>query len=392
MTPTGNMQMTWLLLQDRPRPTAGGELCPDPPMLFISHAKRDAEDKAEDLKELVEKTPIDTFFDRVDIAAGFDFTKEIRENIQRSAVVAWQSDEYGSRPWCNIELLTAKEFLRPIVVVLGLKAGEERSFPYLGNVRTIVGTGTNSSEIIIAAVREYLRKLYAEGRFESLSLAGMIPRTRFRLFRPPEPIDGALLERKTEEQRARGDSANCGPELVMYPDPPISTVEVDVLSRLFPDIQFITPTTVDKRVLSGLSVALSISQADDIADFGHSPLHLLSVMLEIARHVLSRGGVIAYRGVLRAARWGGLTRQLFQLVHAYKDLSRPPVERIWNFLPHHVAAELPKPEEATLLQLAMFEKPLPDALARHFNLRLGQPVPDDNAEHRYIRARCLTAM
>jgi hypothetical protein len=64
---------------------------------------------------------------------GFDFTEEIRENIKRSAILAWQSDEYSSRPWCNIELLVAKECLRPIVVVLGIKEGEERSFPYLGN-------------------------------------------------------------------------------------------------------------------------------------------------------------------------------------------------------------------------------------------------------------------
>jgi hypothetical protein len=361
-------------------------------MLFISHAKRDAEDKAEELKELVEKTPIDTFFDRVDIAAGFDFTKEISENIKRSAVIAWQSDEYSSRPWCNIELLTAKEFLRPIVVVLGFKAGEERSFPYLGNVRTIVGTGTNSSEIIIAAVREYLRKLFAEGRFESLSLAGMIPRTRFCLFRPPEPIDGALFERQTINQHSGDDSAKSDPEPVMYPDPPISTVESDVLGRLFRDVRFVTPTTLDQTSLSGLSIALSISEPDDIADFGQSRLHLLSIMLEIARHVLSRGGIIAYGGDLRSSDKGGFTRQLFQLVYAYKDLSRPPVERIWNFLAHHIAAELPKDEEARLLQLARFEKPLPGNLARHFDLQPRKPIPDDNPEHRYIRSRCLTSM
>jgi hypothetical protein len=52
---------TCRLLQSRPRFGSNG-ISPEPPMLFISHAKRDAEDKAEELKELVEKNPIDTFF------------------------------------------------------------------------------------------------------------------------------------------------------------------------------------------------------------------------------------------------------------------------------------------------------------------------------------------
>jgi hypothetical protein len=385
------------LLQNRPR---GGndssDLSPEPPRLFISHAKRDAEDKAEELKAFVEQTPIDTFFDKVDIAAGFDFTKDIQENIKRSAVLAWQSDEYASRPWCNIELLTAKEYRRPIVVVLQMKSGEERSFPYLGNVRTIVATGNNSSEIIIAAVREFLRKLYVEGHFQSLVEASLIPNARFYLFRPPEPIDGALLEQKSHEERKDAEPPRGiqPPEKVLYPDPPLSTTELAVLSRLFPQIHFVTPTTIDHKSLDGIKVALSMSESDDTSAFGQSSLHLLSAMIEIARHVLTRGGIIAYGGDLRKKEEYGFTRQLLELVHAYKDLNRSPLERIWNFLAHHIAAELPNDEEAVLLELATFEKPLPENLASRFSLRPDkkQPILDDTPEHRYIRARCLSAM
>jgi hypothetical protein len=387
------------LLQQRPRGGEGGaQLSPEPPRLFISHAKRDAEAQAEDLKALVEKTHVDTFFDRVDIAPGYDFTVEIRESIKRSVVLAWQSDEYASRPWCNIELLTAKESLRPIVVVLGVKSGEERSFPYLGNVRTIVATGGNSTDIIIAAVREYLRKLYAEGRFTSLSEAGLIPPARFHLFRPPEPIDGALLERKT--QASGSDEVSTAPtrerrqEWVFYPDPPLGTAEVDMLARLFPHIRFVTPATLDRSSLNGMTVALSISESDDLGDFGASSLHLVSAMIEVARHALCHGAVIAYGGDLRERRLYGFTRQLFELVHAYDDLGRQRLERIRNYLAYHVAAELPKDEESRLIELATFVKPLPQNLADRFQLDPGkrQPIPDDTPEHRYIRARCLTAM
>lgn len=387
---------TCRLLQNRPRMGPGSTLLsPEPPMLFISHAKRDAEDKAEEIKVLVEKTPIDTFFDRVDIAAGFDFTSEILENIKRSTVLAWQSDEYGSRPWCNIELLTAKEYLRPIVVVLGVKSGEERSFPYLGNVRTIVANSDNSSEIIIAAIREYLRKLFTEGRFESLVASGMIPRTRFRLFRPPEPIDGALLQRKARHVSTDpGKPDEIAPSQAIYPDPPLGTAEIKVLSRLFPELDFVTPTTIEGRSLNGLKVALSISECDDLSDLGQSQAHLLSAMIEIARHILTRGGTIAYGGDLREKKQYGFTRQLLQLIYAYKDLNRPPLERIWSFLAYHVAAELPKKEEAKLLELARFEKILPANIAAgfHLNRDFKLVIPDDSPDHRYVRARCLTAM
>jgi hypothetical protein len=278
---------TCRLLQNRAR---GGDnqrkLSLEPPRLFISHAKRDAKEKAEEIKALVEATPVDTFFDKVDIAAGYDFTDEIKESIKRSVVLAWQSDEYASRPWCNIELLTAKENLRPIVVVLGIKTGEERSFPYLGNVRTIVATSDNSSEIIIAAVREFLRMIYANSRFQILAEAGLIPTTRFCLFRPPEPIDAALLERKTQDQAKSGGDEQSevenAQECVLYPDPPLSTAESEVLARLFPHVRFVTPTTVDSSVIKGKKVALSISESNDLGDFGQSALHLQTTMIEIA--------------------------------------------------------------------------------------------------------------
>jgi hypothetical protein len=384
---------TCRLLQQRPRGGSdGAQLSLEPPRLFISHAKRDAEDKAIELKALVEMTPIDTFFDKVDIAAGYDFTEEIRNNIKRSAILAWQSDEYGSRPWCNIELITAKEHLRPIIVVLGVKTGEERSFPYLGNVRTIVWTEDNSQEIIIAAIREYLRKLYIEGWFQALADTGLVPPVDFTLFRPPEPIDGALLERKRDKTSDSSSPTYGG--LVLYPDPPLGNAEIEVMSHLFPDLSFITPATADGKSLDGLKVALSLSESDDALDLGQSRIQLLAAMIEIARNVLSRGGIIAYGGDLRKREEYGFTQQLFQLVYSYKDLQRPPLQRIWNFLAYHIAVELPKEEEASLLELAHFVKPLPQNLASRFHLEKGarKPVPDDSPANRYIRARCLTAM
>lgn len=386
------------LLWAQPRVDAQGvQIAPAPPRLFISHAKRDGEEQALHIKSLVEQTSISTFFDRVDIAAGFDFTEEIRNNIKQAAVLAWQSDEYAARPWCNIELLTAKEYQRPIVVVLGVKAGEERSFPYLGNVRTIVATETNSAEVIIAAVREYLRKLYADGHFATLLASGLVPRARFHLFRPPEPIDGALLERTVSRgehvaQATRQDAARYEAAIVMYPDPPSTSIEIEVLQRLFPDLIFVTPSTADGRSLESIILGLSISESEDVGASGLSRLHLQAGMVEIARHLLTRGATLAYGGDLRSRSDYGITRQLLEIVHAYKDLSRPPLERIRNYLAHHVDADLPRAEEAVLLKLATFVKPSSPALSARFGLRPKTPVPDDTPQHRYVRARALSVM
>jgi hypothetical protein len=370
------------LLQDHPQ-AADPEhrLSSAAAKLFISHAKRDARDIAHEIKAQVEDRGIDTFFDEAHIAPGYDFTSEIKENIKRSAVLAWQSDEYASRPWCNIELLTAKQHLRPIVVALSLTSGEERSFPFLGNVRTIVAGKDNITEIIIAVVREYLRKLYADGRFQILTAEGSVPRADTWLFRPPEPIDAALLE-------------SGGDRCVLYPDPPISTAESEILRRLFPHVCFTTPATADQESLQGMAVAISISKPEADAPAGLSAIHLHSAMIELARHILSRGGTLAYGGDLRERKVYGFTRQLFELVRAYKDLDRPPLARIKNFLAYHAAAELSKEEESMLQDLAEFEKILPDDMAKQFNLDIKKrvPVSGETPDEQYIRARCLTAM
>jgi hypothetical protein len=175
----------------------------------------------------------------------------------------------------------------------------------------------------------------------------------------------------------------------------LGTAEAEVLDRLFPAVKFITPATADGATLDGMKVALSISESDDLLAHGQSELHLLSAMIELARHALSRRAVIAYGGDLREKGENGYTRQLFELVRAYQDLGREPLNRILNFLPFHIAADLPETEEARLMALATFVKvPPPAEIVERFGLDADtpQPVPDLTPGNRFVRARCLTAM
>src|SRR5262249_40541931 len=138
--------------------------------------------------------PLLAFFDKAHIASGYDFSQEILANIERSAMVVLQSDAYASRPWCRREILAAKRYERPIVVVQRMKLGEARSFPYLGNVPTMCWNGNNHFEIIATVVREFLRKLYIDAQFKNLKSTGEIASDARHLIRPPELIDGLLFQ------------------------------------------------------------------------------------------------------------------------------------------------------------------------------------------------------
>ena len=57
--------------------------------------------------------------------------------------------------------------------------------------------------------------------------------------------------------------------------------------------------------LAGRTVGISVSTSADFARLGFSATHHTAAMVEIARHVLVRGGRVAYGGDLRPASEGG---------------------------------------------------------------------------------------
>lgn len=85
--------------------------------LFISHAKRDGLAIAENLRNSIRsKTKLDSFFDKNDIIEGVDFENQIRENVKSSLLMVLDSDAYGTRQWCQKEILCAKKYGVPIVL------------------------------------------------------------------------------------------------------------------------------------------------------------------------------------------------------------------------------------------------------------------------------------
>ena len=220
--------------------STGKKYSPSPVKLFISHAKRDGKDIAIKIRDAAQaNTGVKTFFDAIDIAYGYDWKKELETNVESSALLVIQTDAYASREWCRWEVLRAKQHNRPLVVINAVKQGEERSFPYLGNVPTVrwnfgVRNERRIRKILRLVLMEILRFHFTKELIErrpGLSKITGVRKHRI-LASPPELL---TLLRKATEDETRGD-------VVIYPDPPITAEEIELLDDVISGINYITPT------------------------------------------------------------------------------------------------------------------------------------------------------
>lgn len=204
--------------------------------VFISHAKRDgleaAERIAQQLRDVMESLGPQCFFDKASLIPGDEYPKRFEESIRRASLLALITDAYHTRPWCRWEMLCAKELGRPVVVADLSRGRIERSFPYIGNVPTIrlddalESLSTESVEIMIQALLSESLRIQLWRR-----LAGRIAqKDDCLLTRPPELSDLALVAAGQSDRRRR----------VLYPDPPLSTEEIDLLNRAFPHVDLRT--------------------------------------------------------------------------------------------------------------------------------------------------------
>jgi hypothetical protein len=193
--------------------------------IFISHAKRDGRVVAERIVRHISDPSnglkLDTFYDALELESGEEWIAGLKHYATTGSLIALVTDAYDERPWCNQEILWAKEKRRPIVLVDIGRSRVDRSFPYAGNVplvRDPLETTGSIEQMLLDVLSEALRcDLFiktAGGKADILPLP-----------RPPELADLAffLAEHK-------------GKTLV-YPDPPLSNVEIDLLKVLTPTDQ-----------------------------------------------------------------------------------------------------------------------------------------------------------
>ncbi len=293
-----------------------------PVILFLSHTKLDIDSDPKVMHELegylTHSRPVRAWVDSGDIPAGSRFAEEIDEGVEGSSLLCVLTDHYSTREWCRKEIILAKQHQRPVVVIAAFNRQEVRSFPYLGNLPVLrwpcIPAEKSAEEkaalnraAAVAAVdlvfKETLRHLHATVLLEQVQQAG-----DFILARPPELL--SVL-------RARGARA------VLYPDPPLGSEELALLSET--QVPTTTPLCrlAAERPLKGTRIALSMSESTDIQRFGFDELHFRDAMVEISRYLLLKGATLVYGGHLGDE---GYTQVLFELVRAHHCLEG--IERV----------------------------------------------------------------
>lgn len=205
-----------------------------PVKLFISHSKHDDAklDAAKFRDYINSQTQLKTFFDTNDIAYGSEFAEEIKRSASESALVVFQSDSYAEREWCRIEVLTAKSAGCPIVIVNAIQNGERRAFPYLGNCPSI-RFKENYQTIIDLTLEQVLFNRYTQKYLDSLTDL-YETKTDSILTNTPELFNFIQLKKQTIKGSKKYS-------LVIYPDPPMGSEEMEILNQLDDDFVFITP-------------------------------------------------------------------------------------------------------------------------------------------------------
>jgi TIR domain-containing protein len=210
----------------------------DPPIkLFISHAKQDGENLAIQFRDhIYSSTKLKAFFDTNDIADGHQFEQEIKKNIDHSAFVIFNTDEYANREWCRKEVIIAKRYRCPIIGVMDIKKGERRSFPYSGNFPTIIWND-NFEEIINLVLSQIISDKYNELYLKSIVQMYDLEKKYSCLILPKAPelfnyIDIESFKKENKEVKSL---------IVLYPDPPIGIEELSLLNDVDKKIKFITP-------------------------------------------------------------------------------------------------------------------------------------------------------
>jgi SLOG-like protein/TIR domain-containing protein len=363
-----------------------------PVKLFISHSKhgKDGTVIATEIRDYGRQhLPIATFYDSNDIAAGSNFEREIQANVADSAMLVVQTNTYSDREWCRKEVLFAKKYGCPVLVINAVTVGEERLFPYLGNVPTVrwlFGSPHRCEIAIDAALREVLRNVYFLEHVRTLKAAGLLPDTCVQIGTAPEMLTYTNLLRAKRCDRTK-------PSVLLYPDPPLGDEEIEVLDDLNPsNVSFTTPTTIIAKAdpaksatpLKDRLIGLSISNSPDLPDRGMDLVHLEDAMVECARHLLVQGASLGYGGDLRP---GGFTTILFELVRTHNRAGGK--ERIHNFLswPIHLRLD-PAAWHEYLDEIHDHKFPPASDLGVDAKVFI---APDDPAG-RYAWARSLTVM
>ena len=206
--------------------------------VFISHtSKVDATGRGGDegivdrVREIVTSSRLGRFFSTNDLQPGRNWSDELARHAASSALLAVRTSTYASRPWCQLEMLAAKQAGMPIVVLDALEHPEERGSFLMDHVPRVPvrrdGDHWRDKDILAGLnllVDECLKRTLwqRQGELEAAPATWWAPHA-------PEPV---TLVAWLEEQQREGRLPADGPIRIVHPDPPVSAVELGELKRI----------------------------------------------------------------------------------------------------------------------------------------------------------------
>ena len=273
--------------------------------IFISHAKKDGNDIAMSTKSYIEtQTKMSSFYDVNDIQNGKQWKRILAKGVERSVLLVFLTDKYSTREWCKKEILFAKKFHVPIVVVYAVDEGEMRSFPYMGNAPTIaLNDITEYKSILFKLLIESIRQIYQEQFINYIMTLHHNKFPYIALTSAPELLTFAYHKKSLP---------------YIYPDPPLGKEELklfDKKQRVYTALEYWkSQTKLNNR---RYNIALSISKSQEVTAHSIGEVLLVDCMTELARYLMVSKQRLLYGGDLGHRNSTNFTQVITELSRAY---------------------------------------------------------------------------
>ena len=349
--------------------------------LFISHSKKDldnlGEQKAKELREFLRSdTKLDSFFDANDILDGYDFEKQIKDNVKKSLLIILKTNTYSEREWCRIEALAGKRNRVPGIAVSLISGSVKRNFPYLGNA-PLIRFNNNWSDIINLLLRTALDQYHQERLLDEIK-NNIGENDYYILPFAPELLSFCLIKKDKK---------------ILYPEPPLGSEEIEFLKAFNDEISFITPMQAYSELsqnLKGKNIAISISESEDILEYGGDEALLRDITIELSRHILIAGGKLVYGGDLRKQ---GFTELFKDLSFPYGQLEKTDrnTKYFTNYFAWPIHLNLTRTHEVEFeySRVSIMKVAAPDECLPEAKIRFIAPTSPENS---YLWAKSLTKM
>jgi hypothetical protein len=147
------------------------------------------------------------------------------------------------------------------------------------------------------------------------------------------------------------------------------------------------PKQIKKKFLNGKSIAISVSENEDLEKLGFTVQHLNDITMEIARYVIANDGKALYGGDLRQ---NGFTTLFSELSNQYKRIN-DDTSGFANYFVFPNTRQLTRSTRIHFLSknIEINEVEDPESLGIDYN---GKYDPKTNIEHRYIFSECFKKM